>query len=295
MDLKNRLFPYPILSPNTNDYRDAVFNTEINHEIIDDDVIFKYEILLNNKGIIDLIDSECASVSFLIECPITSFRELYNTNVYSGQFLINSNKVSNFLTITVYIIANKTIDDYKNETFNDIYNKLSFRIQAHGLLGIGDSFKIPIIKDYDEIKSVTSIFSVIPDHESSNNLVTRDLFSSGKKIIIKLPKEQFDNYKVISKDPRNNPIIHSMIIIPILVEIFTLLKLTEEWDDYEINAWFFSLEKAFEKRSLTFNQELLEIYDPYHLAQLILDAPIINGIDKLLKISILGEDFVHES
>lgn len=295
MELKNRLFPYPILSPFNNDYIDSIFNTNFDYEIHDENVFFSYEVDINNDEICRFVEENIAALGFLVECPITSYRELIKASSLKGDFLINSDKISNFLTISVFIVSNEDIDNYHNKMFNSIYSDISFKIQKYGLLGIGDTFKIPIKKDFDEIKSVSSIFSIIPNYDTDIKIVTRDLFSSGKKIIVKLPKEQFDNYKVISKDQRNNPIIHSMIIIPILVEIFTLLKSTKEWDDYEINGWFFSLEKAFEKKNLTFNSELLETNDPYFLAQIILDMPISNGLDMLLNISIISEDVDYES
>jgi hypothetical protein len=295
MDLKNRLFPYPILSPNNNDYIGVSFITNLNYEILNKDIQFNFDIQISNKEIFTLIVNEVASIAVLIDCPITSFRESIKFNKLNGEITINSNKISNMVTISFYIISNKDIAQYHNLSFNPIYKGLTFEIKKFGLLGIGDSFRVPIKKDHDDIKNVSSIFSIIPDFDSDVNLVTRDLFSSGKKIIIKLPKDQFDNYKVISKDQRNNPIIHSMLIVPILVEIFTLLKSVNNWDDYELNGWFYSIEKAFEKKNLIFCKELLEQKDPYHLAQMILDYPITNGLEKLFNISILGEDFEYES
>ena len=69
MKINNRLFTYPILSENNNDYVNGSFDVEVSHKMIDVlNLQLKFDIKMNCDALKDLINKGFAKYVIHIEC-----------------------------------------------------------------------------------------------------------------------------------------------------------------------------------------------------------------------------------
>lgn len=287
MVLSSKLYPYPVLNEFSNDYVESEFTLDISCRKLKKSLEFNFEVFLTDIAISELIDSEAAEIVIHIECPQTCYRKLYKFNEYNFNIILDSNLVNEVVEICPFIISSKDLNNFKSSNFNPIYEDLSFQIEKYNVLAVGRQVNFEIEKDYDSLKNVKSIFAIIPNYEEKN-VVLNDY--SDDTICIKVPYDQFITYKSFGKFPENIPVIHSVLIIPILVEIFEKLKNdVNSWDDLEDRRWFKALQKAFTKKQVSFDKESLSTFDSFKSAQLIIESPILT-VFKNMEIFSGGED-----
>lgn len=81
------------------------------------------------------------------------------------------------------------------------------------------------------------------------------------------------------------PVLHSMIIMPALIYLFTELKRIPDDHDRmeELNEkrWFKSIDGVLRKMDLGLEKYYLEHNSPYKLVQMILDYPINRALNAL--------------
>ena len=80
MDIRHRLYPYPVLSDMTNDYINSSFgmNLEVNQGM--KEICFSISLCLENEEIKQLIADDFAEYVIHIECSYTAYRTVIKTN-----------------------------------------------------------------------------------------------------------------------------------------------------------------------------------------------------------------------
>lgn len=76
MEIKNRLFPYPVLCDNNDDYIESKFDVTVTKEEKLNDIILHFDIELDNTELLSLIREGKAEYVMHIECPYTSYRKV---------------------------------------------------------------------------------------------------------------------------------------------------------------------------------------------------------------------------
>jgi hypothetical protein len=285
MELKSRLFPYPVLSRYSDDFTSVEFDIDVIPEIGRRTIKFSFFVKLDDDVLLNMIERNQAEFAVHVECPSTCHRELITFREMTAEQEIESGKLNGTVQFCPFILSSKDVDDYSSPNFNSVYKNMKFFIEKHNILAFGKQSNVPVEKDYDDIKNVTSIFTIIPNYDVNAKTIIEDL--TGEKILIKIPKKQFDKYKVVSGSPMNTPIFHSLLILPILVEVFELLK-KDGLDDFDDLRWFKSLKKAFSKKGIEFSKDNIEYFESFKNAQLILDSPIIASFDNMFEMSGIG-------
>jgi hypothetical protein len=156
---------------------------------------------------------------------------------------------------------------------------MEFPIDPHNILAVGKEKNIRIEKDFDSLKNVASVFKMIPDFDKNNEYISRDFY--GDIVSINVPKAQFDAYKMAVTNKKNIPMMHSMFIFPVLLEIFQTLLNNDDWEIYEDLRWFQAIKKRMKDFNLELNQSNLESENVFELAQKLIDSPLIQSIDNL--------------
>lgn len=284
MEISNKLFPYPVLASFNDDYIDSNFDVEIKIKSNNRQyVIFDVQVVLENDHLLNLIENDLVDFAIHIECSNTSYRSLIRFSDLSYELVISSGMINKKVTLCPYILARKTIVDYFNPQFNKYYEGLSFHIDRHSILAISLPSDIFIEKDYDEIKKVSSIFSIVKDlnEESRDIIVEKD-----DLIRIKVPQKQYDDFKNLTIGLTHMDIINSIVIVPVLVGVFEECKrngtlFVEEYQEFK---WYRALKKALKKKEIDIESETFKEQDSLILAQSLLENPIIKAIDKYTKI-----------
>lgn len=295
MHIRAKLYPYPLLEScfGQEDYIDSSFNILVEHKNNSNSVELKFTPVLVNNGIQKLIDEENAYFAVHIECPLTSFRDLYRVDK-ELTLKLDANDVEGFVNICTFIIANKNLREYTNDKFNEDYVGTRFDIEKGNILAIGDSYELEIDKVQDNLGNMQSIFGLIESKNENEKDIKIDL--SRDKINIVLPKNEFIEFKTMMRTRANHAVLHSMILVPALMQaIDEMKKRVQNNNLYEIEEkkWYRSIVKAAENLGIIIDEENILELPNFETAQKLIANTINRGILNLgdiIKFSGGGEE-----
>lgn len=286
MDIKNKLFPYPVLCTFNDDFVESKFKVNISKSQSFKELIFDYNITLENEEIDKMIRDDLAEFVFHIECPYTSYRTIQRTKDLSGTFKIYLENVKENVTINSFIIAKQDIPEYSNLKFNSDYGNLSFHLTKGNVIAIDNPYKVNVPKQDENLGKIESIFSISRRAADDDSEIKIELNSD--KINLLLNKDDFNSYNKIASNPSFVSTLQSVLIFPALIYTFETLK--NDIDTYGNYPWFISMTKTFKNNGSILNRELLENKTSFELAQEVLNSPVRRAFQNILNLNCDEED-----
>ena len=272
MRIKAKLYPYPLLEScfGQEDYIDSKFNILVDYSNKESNVQLTFTAVLDNVELKKLIQEGKATYAVHVECPLTSYRKLFRIK---DSFILNldANEIEGLLQICTFIIAEKDLINYSNKNFNEDYLGISFNIEKGNVLAIGDSFDIDIHKSKDEIGNMESIFGLIELADENEEDIKIDLTMD--KINIALPKRVFSEFKALMRTRVNQPVLHSMILIPALMEAIDKMKesiINGDFYSIQEKRWYRSIVKAGENVGIIIDSDNIPSLPSFETAQKII-------------------------
>lgn len=267
MKLKADLFPYPVLTPELDDYIDntsfEVSNLEA-HIDGSDLVSIRCMFATHNSQLQRLLENKELVYALHLEGEASSYRKLITTSA-ENPFLnvsIKTDVLPKKLFVNCLILANTTIKNYKNETFNSLYYDDSYVVDT---LYKGDivaflptqTFEFDV---YNAALGQDSIFTI-----SMHNEPYMGLELTGDKIVIILPENMFKTYKNLGNVRDKKSLFISSIIMPALVE--ALGEISNERVSHELQ-WVSSITDILERENIDLGNQSLFV-----VAQKLLQQP----------------------
>lgn len=287
MDLRNKLFPHPVLSCSSDDFVDSSFDFKLEAANGINEIILTADFDLENEELQLLIDENKAEFLIHIECSYTFFRTTFRTSNDHIVKKIPEKSLDGKVSVCAFIIARENLFNYTNSKFNSDYMGLKFDLKRGSILAIGKQYNLNITKDIEDLVKIPSIFTICKSADSSDKLMKISI--DGDKIAISLCESDFENYKLMSNIFQFLPVFHSMIILPSLIYTFDILS-KEDLADYETRRWYVSIEKMLEKRGIELNHDTLDEIPSYELAQKLLDLPLNKALEAITSINSTDED-----
>lgn len=269
MKLKHRHFPYPVLSPFTDDVT-GNFEVDFDLKVTESEMQFSAQFKLENATLQQLITERKVIFAIHIECSSTMQRFLKKSSEVNFTFNINQKLLSNVVEVNFFIIANDDIKAYSNSDFHEDYEGLAFSLQKGDQLAFTETIKINITKE--PIVQTSSIFEIALNPIKDAPLIATDF---QEKIIISVPKVTYDEINnlrgFIGEDV--DQIFIAIYYLPALIEaLYYIRDLIEQDQLYEVEstAWYRSI--ANRLKGLGKDLEQLDIDDNIpDLAMKILD------------------------
>lgn len=279
MDLRYRLYPYPVLTKYTDDYKDSKFEVEMANTLDGKFVKLSFSAQLENTGLSKLLEEGKIHFLYHLECSQTGFREAITTSKYDLIKPILCTKLRGRLQICTFIVATQDIPKFKNDNFHEDYRGFTFLIERGCVVGVGDQFNVDIEEDPFELENTPSIFSIIKnlDNEAQGMLVDMDQ----RKIIIKIPKKSFYNLASIRQIPQIQPTINSLIIIPALLYVLEEVskRPIDERYDYSQYGWYRAINKALKQKfDCDFESQAFSNLNMVEVAQKLIDSPLEDAL-----------------
>ena len=277
MQLRNRYYPYPVIVEGGDYYENSKFSSSVNQEMEGYDAQITITVELNDTLLLQKIEQGEVVYAHHIECPQTCYRRVIKTKEKVKDILLKDKDVNGIVQICSFIIAEKDIDKYTNESFAADYRGWKFNIEKGCILAIGNQYNVRINKIRDDLTNTSSIFSIVPNADQTENNLLVDL--GQQKIVISLPEKTYQQYYNIQGYIDIQPAMHSMIIVPALVYVFSELRSTENLEEMEYYRWYRSLKKACNGIGINIDEEGLKKMDLFKVAQQLLNSPISKAIE----------------
>lgn len=277
MQLRNRYYPYPVIVEGGDYYENSKFSSSVNQEMEGYDAKITITVELNDTLLLQKIEQGEVVYAHHIECPQTCYRRVIKTKEKVKDILLKDKDVNGIVQICSFVIAEKDIDKYTNESFAADYRGWKFNIEKGCILAIGNQYNVRINKIRDDLANTSSIFSIVPNTDQTENNLLVDL--GQQKIVISLPEKTYQQYYNIQGYIDIQPAMHSMIIVPALVYVFSELRSTENLEEMEYYRWYRSLKKACNGIGINIDEDGLKKMDLFKVAQQLLNSPISKAIE----------------
>ncbi len=286
MELKNRIYPYPIYTTSEEecDYLGRPFEVKLESAID----LTKQEInLFFNYQVYDYDlnqEIENGNVLFVmhIECPTTNYFKIIKTNNNNQSIKISLKSINQTVQLVTFLVVNKDIYKFNSTNFKGIFANTSYYFERGNIVGIGDTYKINVNKDTDKIVKINSLFEF---NYQLNDTKTfhYQIDVNENKIHIYLPKQYYDYYGSAMHNPSLKPSLVSLFIFPTLVSLLGKIQ-NEENINFD-SIWVKSILKSYKKKTgEDFDYETRKSINPILIAQQLYDFPVINSFEYILKV-----------
>ncbi|MDM5332129.1 hypothetical protein QUF56_02600 [Ureibacillus composti] len=272
----NGSFPYPVLTPENDNYKKSSFETTIEAEKSFGQLYINLKCSLQDRQIAELIAEEKAKYALHIECPQTSFRQIYQSEQPNITAKIPDNVLRGKIDVHPFILASTEIEDYTNPNLDDFYQGYPITFEKGNILALGEAVEVVLFEEDEELHNLPSIVTV--RRVEKEKVMTVDIDSD--QIIIKLPKVEYDQY-AINASSRLKETILSVVILPSLMDVFYRLK--DNSEDYAEYKWYQVLTRIFEKNSRPLSQVINGTLSPLEAAQMVLQQPLEKAFNEIKK------------
>lgn len=281
MNITNRLFTYPILSEEKDDYKESIFNVDYEQTMQGvNSLKLTFDIAMNCQELEQLIIRGQADYVIHLECTITAYREVIHSVSKHIEHVIPIGRINGTFDAVAFIILKKNITGFICSDWVEDFSNITFNLFAGSILAYQNLPSLDITKDYEEFTNAGSIFAIYKRITEDECPAEVSLDSS--RIRIGLGAKDYDVYAMYSAKTELQFLFHSMLILPVLVYVFEELKQEDGAELYHNKEWFIALEKAYLRRGITFMEEVLNSEKTsYLLAQEAMELPLSKAFNQI--------------
>lgn len=290
MQVKGKIFPYPVINHNKNYSNFANSDFKIIFDSVEDSVSY---ILKNchfeteSKLIKDLYNEGKIDIVLIIECSDTVYRKSFQISTIGKDIVLLKVDFTEKVDISMFAYAKENFKMISDE-FDEDYRDVEFDIEKYDIIGADDGFNIRFKHEKSEDNLVQSIFSIVPNEsiEEGAYVVECDI---GRKIAINLSITDYNNYKIIYTVPTYKEVFFNMILVPALIEGLSLCKSILEDESKDMDdvgnqyPWFRSIQSAYLKlKGIELSIQEFKNCSPVFLAQELLGKPLGSALKNLV-------------
>lgn len=280
MEIRNRLFPYPVLCDETDDYEEGGLNVTSSVKEGMNDINGMVSFHLENKAMLDLIRMGYAEYVVHLECSSTSFRKVIKSDVSEISYSVSKSRVNVEVTVLALVVAKRRIDNFASDSLNEDYDGETIFFDKASILAYKNLPRIYVYKNYEELAGNESLFSIVkvglPDDEEVRPL-TFDLTGDRIKIMVD-PK----TYGAYIHFQQKASIAMSMLVMPAL--LYMIYELQAGFDSFSNCMWFVKMKQFYKAQGKDFRDDV--IYSERNIveiAQEMLKSPIGRAYRDLLE------------
>ena len=273
MNITNRLYAYPVLSDETEDYPSCVFEVEMERSMSGvEELEIDFSFNTNSRTINDLIDRKLAEFMIHIECSQTAYRRAIRTRARNAFHEIPLKRVSGKVEFVAFVVLRKDIKCFTSDEWSDDFEGLSFDLPKGSIIAYQNMDGLTITKDFEEFTNPNSIISVVKVHSAEQ--IPSEINLEADHIQIRMYEKDYDDYNRMANNLETQELINSSTVFPALVYAFEELKDEETYEKFSTRNWLISLEKAFSARGQDFKGVVMSDKTGYVLAQEVMDMPL---------------------
>lgn len=158
MNITKRLYTYPVLSEERDDYTDSVFDADVQYKMNGvNNLLFDFGIEMDNKELQKMILEGDAEYVVHIECTNTSYRTTIHDISNHVSKEISIGRINGRIEIIVLIVTKKDVNHFVNSNWNEDYRGLSFELSKGSILAYKNIPAIDIVKNYEEFNSASAV------------------------------------------------------------------------------------------------------------------------------------------
>ena len=291
MQVKGRIFPYPVLNHNPafSAFKGQSFDLKFEPEENEASLVLKGLVFsTESKTINELFYEGKIGVCLVVECPLTVYRKSFQLSSKPKDIILYKSDFSEEVCVSLFAYAKEAFE-FASEEFDEDYSGIRFPIEKYDIIAACDGFRVTFAHDEGADNFTKSIFSIIPNPDNPDGPYSIDLSMNPRKITLVLSKKDFGNYQLINAVPNYREVFFCMLLIPSLQEALNvcLNEIQNEGktidDVWEAHPWFRSITKSYKRHyGKEITEEDLKPGESSQLAQVLLGKPFGMAMEKLL-------------
>lgn len=256
MEIRNRLFPYPVLCMENDDYVNCGFNIRIKQTEKLKDIALQFDVDLDNKELLQLVREGKAEYLVHVECSNTSFRKVVRNAGNSFTYRIPKAKVNKEVYLVGMVVAKQTITNFYSSNFNEDYDE-PVEFAKGSILAYRNLPRIIVLKNYEELASDDSFFTIVCKNSGQDidEPVTFDL--NGNKIKIFVDDSIYNEYVKFHTNPVMKPLMISMLVMPALAYVIEEVR-SDGIENYVSCYWYQKIKKYCELQGKRFVEDIID-------------------------------------
>lgn len=268
-----RLFTYPILSPDSDDYENSSFQIRYKaDQSALDSFSIELDFELQNEELKSLVREGKAVFVAVAECSTTSYRRNIQSDEEKIIVTIKNRDVIGKVELCGLLVSCVDLPGYTNNDWVDDYADVDFDIKKNMILAYQNIGTIDIERETDELKNASSIFQISKQVKEADAPIETEL--TGEKIVLRLSSKLYDMYASTMQISATQGLVNCMVILPALTN--ALAYFIENAEEYERLTWARTLLNAEKKRGLDLLEEI-ENKSPFVVAQELMESPVFNA------------------
>ena len=263
-----RLLPYPLLAPWTDDYPGAEFGVSVpkaalnNGREISIDLAFQ----LSSESLLALVNSESAGYAVDVSCPKT-FERHTRSVTRNDKLVLEAGDYAEEILLTPYLIAMCPLEEFISpEHASEWRNHRphGFSVPTAGILAVGNTTRI-VLEDV----SVHSVIDLVANPAVPEGSFDIRLDEDRIKIHVALK----DKEKIEAVRKRRGSGVEFAALFP-GVYLHAVTEALRQLPEYEDTRWAFAVRNALENRSLGNIDSKLLRDDALSYAQALMQQPL---------------------
>ena len=284
MKISYRSYPHPVLAWFSDDLVKCAFQATVTLN----QTLTTYKIIvsavMSNKELQDMIESGTAAYALHIECSPTRYRTVQVSKDASFDFDLPVSAVEGNVDVCVLVVALAGSDKYTNANFHEDYGDREFKISKGDVLAVAEDRSFLAENKRDLLRQIPSIFTVA--RSTDEHAEALDYDNSGNKITIKLRSDDYDRYSSLAPATHLQPVLASMVVVPVLAEVLATISETEDPDqEYGSRRWYRVLARKLPEFGLDITAGDFGV-SAVALSQKLLAEPFASGLQTVESISV---------
>lgn len=284
MEIKNRLFPYPVLCGDTDDYNAGTeFSLELNNSETTHELIINIDYMVKCRAIETLVRLGQAAFVLHIECSSTSYRIALKSDVPHVDCRIPKSRVSGEISLVAMIVAKTDIENYSSEDLNEDYSEELVSFKKASILAYQNLPPIYVSKKTEELARNESFVTIIKQTSLDPEEIRPLVFNlHSDKIQVMADQKTYDAF---IRYQQTRTIAMAMIVLPALT--FMVTEVRDDPESYERYKWFQQIDKFYRRLGRSFVADILQNDDnPVNIAQEMLQNPVSNAYRELCTLEV---------
>ena len=262
---ENTRFPHPVLGLDTGDFVVGEFSVQI--EVIENRstgaVTLEHAITLTESGILALVESNKASVGYIIKCADTFFSDLRQIAWSTGKTDFTPGLLLNRVSLRPIVWLKTDLNEWNPGTIHHEFEP-PLSLNNGDIVAIGEELIFSV--GQAKLAPIESIFDLVRSESISEGMFEVD--TTGHRIALLVNEKMFQTLAQLRSITDGPEILMSSIYMPAIMEVLDALRNTDQ--SYEHLRWYqpFLAKCDLKGVRLEPNMSILEA------AQILLERPV---------------------
>ncbi len=263
-----RLLPYPLLSPWTDDYPSADFGVDVPRAALNNgrEIRIDLEFHLSSDSLSELVNSDRAVYAVDVSCPKTFARHTCKVGV-DDRLVLEADHYAEEVLLTPYLVSTCPLEGFNSadhaSEWRD-HRPKGFDVPAAGILAVGDTTRI-VLAD----SSVESVIDLVANPSVPEG--TFDVRLDEDRIKIHVPPNDKEKIEAVRK--RRSSGVEFVALFPSMY-MHAVTEALRNLPEYGNTRWSFAVRNALDRCGYGHVDSELLRYDALKYAQDLMKQPV---------------------